>query len=321
MSKKFVTIGEAMGLFVSDEVGPLERVQKFTRSIAGAELNVSVGMARLGHQVYYATQVGNDPLGKSIKRFIESESISSSFVFESNEFVTGLQMKEKVTEGDPHVASFRKGSAASRLNLAHFQDVQFSMFDVIHLTGVFLALSPETRAVSHFFAEEGRKAGAYITFDPNLRPNLWSSEEEMVQSINELAAKCDLVLPGISEGKILTGFDTPEEIADFYLKKGVQLVVIKLGENGAYAKGQQYQGTYIKGFKVNKIIDTVGAGDGFAAGVISGMAEGLSIEESVIRGNAIGAIQLSSPGDNEGLPTREELECFIQTEDALRTVN
>ncbi|WP_080849015.1 sugar kinase [Cytobacillus gottheilii] len=321
MGKRIVTIGEAMGLFVSDEFGPLEKVQKFTRSIAGAELNVSVGMARLGHEVYYATQVGNDPLGKSIKRFIESEHISSSFVFESNDYATGLQMKEKVTEGDPHVASFRKGSAASRIGLDQFKEVDFSKFDVVHLTGVFLALSSETKAVSHFFAEEGRKAGATITFDPNLRPNLWNSQEEMVQSINDLAAKCDLVLPGISEGKILTGFDTPEEIADYYLHKGVKLVVIKLGEKGAYAKGQDYEGTYIKGFKVDEIIDTVGAGDGFAAGVISGLSEGLSIEDSVIRGNAIGAIQLSSPGDNEGLPTREKLEHFIESAGSIKTAN
>lgn len=313
MSKKIITIGEAMGLFVADEVGRLEDVKQFTRSIAGAELNVSVGLARLDHDVYYATQVGSDPLGESIIKFIENERIYNDFVYRSKTHLTGLQLKEKATEGDPIVASFRKDSAATKFSLAAIKEVDFSLFDFVHLSGIFLALSPETKAVSHYFAEEGRRNGACITFDPNLRPNLWSSKEDMIKNINELAAKCDVVLPGISEGKILTGYNEPEEIANFYLKGNAKFVVIKLGEEGAYVKGMDREGEYVKGFKVDTIVDTVGAGDGFAVGVVSGLAEGLSIEESVTRGNAIGAIQLLSPSDNEGLPTRAMLEKFINT--------
>ncbi|MBU9711637.1 sugar kinase [Evansella tamaricis] len=311
MSKKIITIGEAMGLFVADEVGLLEDVKKYTRSIAGAELNVSVGLARLDHDVYYATKVGNDPIGKSIRNFIEKEKIHSDFVYQSNEYLTGLQIKEKTTEGDPDVASFRKGSAATHLSLNTIQKVDFSTFNYVHLSGIFLALSPKTKAVSYYFAEEGRRNGACITFDPNLRPNLWGSKEDMIKNINDLAAKCDVVLPGISEGHILTGLDKPEDIADFYLKGNVKVVVIKLGEQGAFIKRKEMEGKYIKGFKVDKIVDTVGAGDGFAVGVISGLAEGLSLEESVVRGNAIGAIQLLSTSDNEGLPTRDRLDKFI----------
>ncbi|WP_117170693.1 sugar kinase [Paraliobacillus sediminis] len=313
MSKKIITIGEAMGLFVADEVGRLEDVQKFTRSIAGAELNVSVGLARLDHEVYYATKIGSDPLGESIIKFIEKERIHNDFVYRSKKRLTGLQLKEKSIEGDPSVSSFRKNSAASKFSLATIQEVDFSIFDFVHLSGIFLALSPETKAVSHYFAEEGRRNGACITFDPNLRPNLWGSKEEMIKNINELATKCDIVLPGISEGKILTGYNEPEDIANFYLEGNAKYVVIKLGEEGAYVKGNDKEGKYINGFKVAEIVDTVGAGDGFAVGVVSGLAEGLSIEESVTRGNAIGAIQLLSTSDNEGLPNRGMLDNFLNT--------
>ena len=79
-----------------------------------------------------------------------------------------------------------------------------------------------------------------------------------------------------------------------------------------YDNGQE--SGYVEGFKVEKIIDTVGAGDGFAAGCISALKEGLSLKEAVRRGNAIGAIQLTSKGDNEGLPTRIELEKFMNGE-------
>ncbi|MDR1018546.1 MAG: PfkB family carbohydrate kinase, partial [Lachnospiraceae bacterium] len=68
----------------------------------------------------------------------------------------------------------------------------------------------------------------------------------------------------------------------------------------------------VDGFNVEKVVDTVGAGDGFAVGVISGILEGLSTADAVKRGNAIGAIQVMNVGDNEGLPMREELEKFIE---------
>ena len=67
----------------------------------------------------------------------------------------------------------------------------------------------------------------------------------------------------------------------------------------------------VPGFQVDEIVDTVGAGDGFAAGVISALLEGQDVEQAVTRGCAIGAIQLTSRGDNEGLPTREQLDAFM----------
>ena len=69
--------------------------------------------------------------------------------------------------------------------------------------------------------------GKTISFDPNLRPVLWKSEAEMVEKLNQLAFQADWVLPGLKEGMILTGQQTPEAIADFYLRHGVRAVIIK----------------------------------------------------------------------------------------------
>ena len=83
-----------------------------------------------------------------------------------------------------------------------------------------------------------------------------------------------------------------------------------MGGKGAYYASSSSSG-YVPGFPVETIVDTVGAGDGFAAGVLSALREGLSLEDAVRRGNAIGAIQVMSLGDNDGLPTREELDAFM----------
>jgi 2-dehydro-3-deoxygluconokinase len=155
-----------------------------------------------------------------------------------------------------------------------------------------------------------KKNGRPVSFDTNLRPTLWKSQEEMIEQINEVAFGSDYVLPGIAEGEILTGYKEPRDIASFYLDKGVKLVVIKLGPEGAFYKSTDDEGT-VPGFKVEKVVDTVGAGDGFAVGVISGIIEGLPTYEAVLRGNAIGALAVQSPGDNDGYPTKSQLQEFI----------
>lgn len=101
------------------------------------------------------------------------------------------------------------------------------------------------------------------------------------------------------------------------MKKGASFVAIKLGKEGAYFKTGTSDG-FLEGCRVDRVVDTVGAGDGFAVGVISGVLDGLSYKDAVQRGNAIGALQVQAPGDMDGLPTREKLASFLS---AQRTVH
>lgn len=100
--------------------------------------------------------------------------------------------------------------------------------------------------------------------------------------------------PGIAE-EAIDRRKTPEGIADYYLKKGASFVAIKLGKEGAYFKTGTSEG-FLEGCRVDRVVDTVGAGDGFAVGVISGILDGLSYKDAVQRGNAIGALQVQAPG-------------------------
>jgi 2-dehydro-3-deoxygluconokinase len=156
-----------------------------------------------------------------------------------------------------------------------------------------------------------KELGRTVSLDPNLIPTLWTSKQEMIEVINQFAMKADYFLPGISEGEILTGYKSPRDIASFYLDKGVELVVIKLGEEGAYYKNSSEEGL-VNPYEVKEVVDTVGAGDGFAVGVISGLLENLQIKESVLRGNAIGSMAVQFPGDNDGYPNRDQLMEFMK---------
>lgn len=301
-----ILFGEPMALFVADTVGPLEEVEHFTRSLAGAEVNVCIGLTRLGHKATYITRLGDDPLGYYIRNFLKKESIGTEFITFDPIYKTGIQLKNKVLEGDPYAPYYRKGSAASHLSMEEIDAIDFTGIKLVHVTGIPPALSKSCREATYRLMERAKEHGAILTFDPNLRPALWESEEVMIQVINDLASRCDILLPGTGEGLILMGSEEPEKIADFYQRLGVKKVIIKIGSKGAYVRDGQ-EGYVVPGYKVEKVIDTVGAGDGFAAGFISGILEGLSVKESVKRGNGVGSIQVTHISDNEGLPTKKEL--------------
>ena len=303
-----ITIGEAMAMFVATETGDLAAAEKFVKRAAGAELNVATGLARLGLRVGWVSRVGNDSFGRFVLQQLAKEQIDSRGVTTDDRYATGFQLKSKVDDGtDPIVEYFRKGSAASHLSVEDFNEEYFFSARHLHLSGVAAALSASSLELLNHTAKAMKAKGKTISFDPNLRPVLWKSEAEMVKQLNQLAFQADWVLPGVKEGVILTGQKTPEGIADFYLDKGVKTVVLKTGADGAWFKTASGEKGAVAAVKVDNVVDTVGAGDGFAVGVISALLEGKTLSQAVSRGNKIGSLAIQVIGDSEGLPTRSAL--------------
>jgi dehydrogluconokinase len=303
-----VTFGEAMMMLVADRPGPLEQAQAFYKRTAGAETNVAIGLSRLGLKVGWASRLGDDSPGRYLLAEMQREGIDCSHVICDPQQRTAMQFKGRVTDGsDPPVEYHRKGSAASQMQLADIDESWLVGARHLHSTGVFAAISDNCYEVSRRTMSLMRAAGKTVSFDPNLRPTLWPSTEAMRAGINQLAFAADWVFPGLEEGRLLTGLNAPEEIARYYHEHGARLVVIKLGADGAYFDNGEQQ-AYVPGCPVEKVIDTVGAGDGFAVGVISALLAGLPLQRAVERGSWIGARAVQVLGDTEGLPTRRELE-------------
>jgi len=305
-----VTFGEAMGMFIAEDVGELHKVSRFTMALAGAETNVAVGLSRLGYSVGWVSRVGDDAFGRYIVESLRGEGVDISRVRVDPRRPTGFQLKSKTLSGDPEVQYFRKGSAASAMQAGELEEEYFAEARHLHMTGIPPALSKESRAFAEKALTRMKSANRTVSFDPNLRPTLWDSREEMISVVNGFACQADVVLPGVGEGFVLTGYREPRDIAAFYLERGAKLVVVKLGADGAYYRTADEEAV-VPGYSVANVVDTVGAGDGFAVGVISGMLDGLPLRETVRRANAIGALAVTAPGDQDGLPTRAQLESFI----------
>ncbi|WP_252107425.1 MULTISPECIES: sugar kinase [unclassified Halomonas] len=309
-----LTFGEAMGMLVADSTGPLATIEHFHRRLAGADNNVAIGLSRLGFQVSWLSRIGRDSFGEFVRQTLTAEGIDDRYIVTDPEHPTGLMFKERAEHGgDPRVEYFRRGSAASHLSTVDADAVDFASLDHLHVTGITPALSDSALALTRRLMERARANGATISFDPNLRPTLWQSEEQMRDTLNELAGLADWILPGLAEGERLTGEKTPEAITDFYLERGASAVVIKLGPQGSYYRGRlggTLESLDVPGQPVAHVVDTVGAGDGFAVGLISALLEGLSPARALARGNLVGAQAVQVVGDMEGLPSRERLQAL-----------
>ena len=304
-----VTFGEAMLLLVADRPGPLEDAEMFHRRSAGAETNVAIGLARLGLKVGWSSRLGTDMMGRYLMKTMLAEGIDCSRVALDPAHPTGFMLKGRVSDGsDPPVEYHRRGSAASRMTVRDIDTDWLLSARHLHATGVFAGVSATTLALMQQSMTLMRTRSRSISFDPNLRPALWTTPELMRDTINDLAARADWVLPGLEEGRFLTGEQSAEGIARFYRQRGASLTVVKLGAEGAYFDSETAGNGHVPGFAVAQVVDTVGAGDGFAVGVISALMEGKPVPQAVRRGAWTGAWAVQVLGDSEGLPTRNALD-------------
>lgn len=304
-----VTFGESMVLFNPDSNGPLRYVQNFNKSIAGAESNVAIALARLGHEVGWFSRIGNDEFGRYIKAVIRGEGVDVSRVITDDEKSTGILFKERFIHSNPNVYYYRKDSAASNLKPEDIDVDYIKKAKILHITGITPALSKSCRDTVLKAIDIAKENGVKVSFDPNIRLKLWSLEEA-TSVLMEIAQKADIIFPGIDEGEILLNMRKPKEIADKFLSLGCSIVAVKLGKDGCYAASSK-EANYIPGYLVERPEDTVGAGDGFAAGFLSGYINNCELFQCAEFANAIGAMATMVKGDMEGYPIYSQLMQFM----------
>ncbi|MGN8646318.1 sugar kinase [Gracilibacillus sp. HCP3S3_G5_1] len=301
-----ITIGESMVLFIPDSTGPLRFAERFSRKIGGAESNVAIALARLGHKTGWISKLGHDEFGLYVRNFIRSEGVDVSQVTFDNELPTSVFFKERRPNSDPAIYYYRKNSAFSSISKQELDHEYIAKAKYLHLTGITPALSDSAQEAVFTMLKLAKENRQKIIFDPNVRLKLWSSKAAR-EVLVEIAKQSTIVMPGLEEGQLLTNKIIPEDIANDLLKYETEVVVIKLGEEGAFYATRN-ESAYVSGYKVRNIVDTVGAGDGFAAGFISGLLNGWSYSEAVKLGNRIGAYALEVEGDVEGYPLLDQIQ-------------
>jgi 2-dehydro-3-deoxygluconokinase len=296
-----LAVGEVMGLLDPDGDGPLEDVSQFALRVAGAEVNALIALSRLGHSSSLVSAVGDDPIGRLILRTLAEQGVGTTHVRVVTGGATGVFFKERFTDGLRRVYYYRSNSAASKLQLADARLGELSTPRVLLASGLSLGIGMPTGLASvakHAITEFASRHTA-VVFDANLRPGLWDGEQAR-QDFTSLRDNIDVLLAGDEELAMLVPDTPPDTAAAALCEQGMRAVVVKAGAKGSVVY-EPWQRTAIGPFPVRRVVDPVGAGDAFAAGMVCGILRSWSMVDSCRLGARLGASAVTASGDWEAV--------------------
>ncbi|MFJ8857635.1 sugar kinase [Streptomyces sp. NPDC102451] len=303
-----LTFGETM--LAAQLPGTLAVGAQARTTVAGAESNVAIGLARLGHRAVWAGLVGDDEPGRLVLRTLRGEGVDITRAATHATAPTGAMLRERRVADIARVHYWRSHSAASLLTPADLAPALGDGARVLHLTGITCALGPGPLEAVRAAAAHAQAQGWTVALDVNHRQRLWTAEEAgralrpLLPHITVLIASDD-ELPVVTDAFSETP-DGEERAVDALLDTGVREVVVKRGGEGAAFRDRQGARHSLPALRV-PVRDTVGAGDAFCAGYLSGLLDGLPPAGRLARANTLGAFAVASDGDWEGLPRRDEL--------------
>ncbi|HEV7813373.1 MAG TPA: sugar kinase [Leifsonia sp.] len=297
-----VTFGESMGSIRA--AGLLRFGGTMNMTMGGAESNVAIGLARLGHAVRWVGRLGDDEVGEYVLRMLRAESVDTERVTLDTARRTGLMLVEKRLPDIARVAYYRAGSAGSALGIPDLDGAFDASTRILHVTGITPALSPSAAEAALWAVRTAKELGVLVSFDVNYRAALWSREAASAV-LTELARAADIVFASDDELSLVADGETEEHAAQALLAAGVDQVVVKRGADGAIA----WHGTQSTSVPARKVaaVDTIGAGDAFTAGYLSALLDGENVAARLDRGAVLGAFAVSAAADWEASPTRREL--------------
>jgi sugar/nucleoside kinase (ribokinase family) len=304
-SSRIAIIGElnvdllAIGLTTPPTLGREILAADFQLTLGSASAIFACGIAKLGHEVTFISQIGEDDFGKYCLAALQAAGIPIEHVIKNPATKTGVTISLS-TRDDRALVTYLGAIAEleyKRVPLSRLQGHRH-----LHMTSYFLQrkLQPDFPKIF----SEAKRLGLTTSFDPNSDP-----DQEWRDDVRRVFDKTDVLFVNESEAQQLTKqSDTSEALKT--LAQLVACVVIKQGARGAI------------GYKDGKIaaaspftveaIDTTGAGDSFAAGFIHGVLEGKELRECLIMANACGALSTLRAGGTAGQPDRTMLNSFLK---------
>jgi 2-dehydro-3-deoxygluconokinase len=300
-----ITIGDGMIAMCPIQKGPILFSNTFERKIGGAEINVAIGCSRLGLKSGWISRLGNDDFGKYILKTARGEDIDTSEVKLVEGYQTSVYFREVLSDGSSRSFYYREESPTSTMNVEDLNEEYFKNAKMLHITGVFPSINKNNQRLILGAVKLAKKLSLKVSFDPNIRLKMWTKEEAK-SFIEKLLPSVDILLIGDEEVELLLGDSNIEKAIETFHNYGIETVIIKKGAKGAV--GSDGKNIYdVEAIKPKALVDTVGAGDGFAAGFLTALLKGKTLENCLTFANAVGSLVVGVEGDNEGLPYYDDV--------------
>ena len=311
---EIVSIGECMIELFSDE--PMGSAHTFQRAYAGDTNNVLHMASKLGISCGYVTRSANDAFGDFLLNAWRENGIDTSAVKRVDGF-TAVHFISLLPGGDREFIYYRKGSAASTMTPDDLDPDYIAQARVLHAGGIIQAVSPNCRATVLSAVQIANERGVTVSFDTNLRANMWSPREAR-EALDEVVPYVDVLFISYpDETTALLGVDSPEEAIDFFKQRGVGTVAVTSGPEGALVAAPD---GVLKAAAIapNGVSDTTGAGDAFVGGFLHCLVRALGTEQGLRWGTASAGLKVAGRGGIASQPAREEVERFVDTVEVTR---
>ena len=273
--------------------------------LGGDAVNQAVGMKAMGNDVKLYTVIGDDTLGDAFLGMTEAAGIETNGIIRDKEHGTTTTVVTVEADGE-HGCMTLKNGAAGNMRYAPGQfDIDFTGVKLLSAASLFWSRGQSDEDLTELFSS-AKKAGALTAADMVL-----DQSQMTLEDIKGALPYIDYLLPSYHEASYFTGKDAPEEIAEEFHKRGVHTVVLKMGAKGVFAS--ENGKTFRVGTIADQVVDTLGAGDNFAAGFLTGIADGLALEEALYFGSAASAIAVSQYGANGAVKSKEQVQSYLDT--------
>jgi 5-dehydro-2-deoxygluconokinase len=279
--------------------------RRFQKSVGGSPTNVAVAAARLGRRTAVFTKVGADGLGDYVRHALaEQFEVETRYVGTHPTLKTPIVVAVMDPPEDPQFVFYREPGAPDgtieydEINSRLVRDVR-----ILWVSAGALAVEPSRGTVRQALAARERRRHTILDLD--YRPSFWASETE---ARREIGATLDAVTSAVgnrTECEIVFGTDDPQEAADALLERGIELAVVKLGEDGVLVATRDER-TFISPLHV-EVVSALGAGDAFGGALCHGLLAGWEPVEVVEFANAAGALVASRLLCADAMPTEDEV--------------
>jgi len=320
-----ICMGEMLIDFVASEKGfDIGDAPGFIPVPGGAPANVAVGAALLGGSAGFVGKVGDDPFGHKLVRVLESHEVDTRGVSFTEHARTMLAFVSLTDTGDRDFIFYRHPSADMLITPEDVPDGYLEGVRSFHFGSISLIGEP-SRSTTLTLIEKARNAGALISFDPNIRMNLWPDEDAARDEIMKAIPLSDVIKLSGEEAELLVREPDPKRAGRLIEMMGPGLVAVTLAEKGCIAVTARY-GVEVAGHKT-QVQDTTGAGDAFTAAMLVKLVEmggdilsnpSLLGDLELIRifqfANAAGALTTTATGAIPALPQRDQVEAFLERE-------
>jgi fructokinase len=289
----------------------------FHQAAGGAPANVAVGLARLGKSSAFMGQVGNDMFGRFLAATLRSAGVDVSPLRSTSAAHTMLAFVSLAASGEREFLFYGNPSADMLFAPADVDETAIRCARVLHFGSIGLISEPSRAATKHAIGV-ARQHGLRVSYDPNLRLNLWPDAQSARKGIRLGLDQAEIVKIAAEEAEFLTGNDDPLRAARSLWHANMLLMVVTLGAAGCIWVTTNDHGV-VPGFSV-EAVDTTGAGDAFTAGLLSGLLDlpdlrpdSASMVAICRRANAMGALTTTRRGAIRALPDRAALQGFLDT--------